>query len=112
MARTLDDQGKYTKAETVYRNVLAVQRCVLGPDHPSTLTNSNNSTNTLNHQGKHTEAETMFVIQQQRLGPEHPTTLTTAMNVATTPDDQGKYAEAETAHRDVLAVQRRLLGEQ
>jgi hypothetical protein len=42
LACALDDQGKFTEAEAMYREVLAVERRVLGPDHPNTLVTAGN----------------------------------------------------------------------
>jgi hypothetical protein len=60
-ADALDAQGKYAEAETMYLEVLAVQRRVLGPEHPSTLRTSSNLGNTLMHRGKSAQAETIFL---------------------------------------------------
>jgi tetratricopeptide (TPR) repeat protein len=61
LADALDAQGKYAEAETMYLEVLAVQRRVLGPEHPSTLRTSSNLGNTLMHRGKSAQAETIFL---------------------------------------------------
>ena len=42
LAASLSDQGKHDEAETMLREVLAVQKRVLGAEHPSTLTTANN----------------------------------------------------------------------
>jgi ATP/maltotriose-dependent transcriptional regulator MalT len=46
------------------------------------------------------------------LGAEHPVTLTSAGNLATFHLEQGKYEEAEVMLREVLAVQKRVRGEE
>jgi tetratricopeptide (TPR) repeat protein len=114
MADALNSQGKFTEAQTLYREMLEVLQRVLGPEHPETLNTAGNLANTLNAQGKYAEAETMYhevlLIKRRVLGPEYPDTLATAGNLANALNNQGKHAEAETLYREVLVVQRRVLG--
>jgi hypothetical protein len=44
------------------------------------------------------------------LGAEHPNTLRTASILATSIKQQGKYADAERIQREVLGVEKRVLG--
>jgi tetratricopeptide (TPR) repeat protein len=114
LANAFYQQGKHAESETLYREVLAVRRRVLGPEDPDTLMTACNLANTLYSQGKRAGADTLYreVLEVQRrvLGPEHPDTLRTAGNLAAALDDQGKHAEAETLHREVLVVRQRVLG--
>jgi hypothetical protein len=48
LAKALNGQGKHAEAVTVYREVLAAQRRVLGPEHLGTLVTANNLANALN----------------------------------------------------------------
>ena len=83
LAFSLDFLGKHAEAEQMQREVLDVQRRVLGPEHPFTLVTMDNLALPLRNQGKHAEAEQMFreVLDLLRrhgvLGPEHPHTLAT-----------------------------------
>ena len=52
-------RGKYDEAEKMQREVLAVQKRVLGAEHPATLTTAGNLVNLLLSQGKYDEAEKM-----------------------------------------------------
>jgi Tfp pilus assembly protein PilF len=114
MASAFYQQGKHAEAETLYREVLVVQRRVLGPEHPDTLRIAGNLAVSLDDQGKYAEAETMYcevlVVERRVLGPEHPDTLATAGNLAATLYSQGKHAEAERMFQEVLVVQRWVLG--
>jgi hypothetical protein len=114
LANAFAQQGKYAEAETLYHDVLAVRRRVLGREHPDTLETAGNLAASLANQGKYAESETLYreVLEVQRrvLGPEHPGMLRTAGNLATTLDARGKHAEAEAMLREVLVVQRRVLG--
>jgi SAM-dependent methyltransferase len=50
-------QGKHAEAEQITREVLAVRKRVLGPEHPETLRSAGNLASSLCGQGKHVEAE-------------------------------------------------------
>ena len=52
-----DKDGKYADAERINREVLGVERRVLGEEHPETLTTASNLAQSLSKQGKHAEAE-------------------------------------------------------
>jgi tetratricopeptide (TPR) repeat protein len=81
LANALDDQGMHAKAEALFRKVLSVQRRVLGPEHPTTLSTTCELALTLKIQGRLLKAESMYRevlgIERRVLGPEHPDTLTT-----------------------------------
>jgi hypothetical protein len=88
-------QRKYAKAEQINREVLAVEKRVLGPEHPSTLTSAANLAASLMYQGKHAEAEQIhrevLAAGKLVLGSEHPETLASSANLAVTLFDQRKY---------------------
>jgi tetratricopeptide (TPR) repeat protein len=114
LALSLSDQGKHAEAEQMQRELLDVERRVLGPEHPRTLATMNNYALSLGAQGKHAEAEQMqrelLDLHRRVLGPEHPHTLTTMNNLARTMNRQGKRAEAEPIFRELLDLRRRVLG--
>ena len=70
----------------MFRELLNVQRRVLGPEHPETLSTLGNLGCSLREQVKHAEAEQMFREQldmrRRVLGLEHPHTLDTVRNLA------------------------------
>ena len=113
LARTLFDQEKYAEAEEMLREVLAVQKRVLGGEHPDTLAAGGFLAECLVDQEKHAEAEEIqrevLAVQKRVLGDEHPDTLAAAGNVAECLVDQKKYAEAEEMLREVFAVSKRIL---
>ena len=59
LAFSLISQGKNAEAEQMGRELLDVERRVLGPEHPTTLTVMGNLALSLRRQGKHAEAEQM-----------------------------------------------------
>lgn len=57
VAQVLNYQGNYYEAENVHREVLGLQKVVLGPEHPHTLTSMNNVASTLSRHGNYYKAE-------------------------------------------------------
>lgn len=119
VASALCAQHNFTGAAAMYREVLTVQRRVLGPDHPDTLATASNLGITLFNLGwiglgNISEAEKLFrevlAAQQRVLGPEHAETLSTAMHLANALAMQNKMANAERIYVQVLGTQKRVLG--
>ena len=85
LASSLHHQGKHADAERIQREVLQVQKRVLGAEHPSTLASASNLASSLSKQDKFAEAEQMLLAAlaslQRVLGPAHPNTLTIARNL-------------------------------
>ena len=96
------------------RELLDVQRRVLGGEHPETLCTLGHFAMSLNPLGQYAEAEQrlreLLDVQRRVLGAEHQGTLSITGNVAVSLIRQGKYAEGERMLRELLAVQRRVLG--
>ena len=53
----LRGQGKYDRAEEMYRQALGPLETVLGKEHPSTLISMDNLANVVNRQGEYEQAE-------------------------------------------------------
>jgi hypothetical protein len=107
--------GRYAEAERINREVVGVERRVLGEEHPNTLTSAGNLASSLSGQGKYAEAERnqtqrihreVLDVTRRVLGEEHPHTLMSAGNLAfkLSLAHQGKYAEAERIEREVLGA--------
>jgi tetratricopeptide (TPR) repeat protein len=107
-ASLLQNNGDYSKAAERYQTCLAIQREVLGPQHPSTLVSMGSLALVLRRQGKVDEAKTLYekclAIAIEVLGPRNPTTLTLMNSLAKILRDQGKYNEAESLHREEFAI--------
>jgi tetratricopeptide (TPR) repeat protein len=108
-------QGKAADAEPLQRAVLDAARRVYGPDHPNTLTMTNNLALTLDALGQYDEAERLYTdaIERRRrvLGEDHPSTLTVRNNHALLLQNTGRFDQAEPAFRDVVGRGRRVNGE-
>ena len=114
LAASLSDQGKHDEAEKMEREVLAVEKRVLGAEHPHTLSTAGNLAASLSSQRKYDESEKMerevLAVKQRVLGAEHPDTLNIAGNLAASLSRQRKYDEAEKMEREVLEVMKRVMG--
>ena len=76
LAVSLKRQGKYDEAEKMEHEVLAVQKRVLGAEHPGTLNTTHKLAVSLKLQGKHDEAEKMerevLAMQKRVMGQLRP----------------------------------------
>ena len=99
LGRLLQDQGKLSEAEPLYREALKVSRRTLGDTHSNTLSGINNLGGLLQYQGKLSEAEPLFRealdALRRTLGETHPNTLSSINNLASLLYTQGKLDEAE-----------------
>jgi hypothetical protein len=126
LAHSLSRQDKYAEAELIWRNVLAVQRRMLGAEHEETLGVASNLASTLSRHGeyglarslsgqdKYAEAqgiqrETLWLCKRV-LGAEHPSTLKAANNLATTLSRQGRHSKAKKILQAAVATCERVLG--
>ncbi|MFO0969371.1 MAG: tetratricopeptide repeat protein [Gemmataceae bacterium] len=116
VAAKLRATARYAEALEQDRKALAINRKVLGEEHPATAISYNNVAYDLNAQGKYAEAEEGFrkalAINRKVLGEEHSGMATSYNNLASNLNAQGKYAEAEEGYRKALAINRKVLGEE
>ncbi|KAK8130828.1 kinesin light chain [Apiospora sp. TS-2023a] len=114
VAECYDLLGRYSEAEEMHRETLALRETVLGREHPDTLDSMNNLALVLSSQGKYSEAEEMhretLALKETVLGREHPDTLSSMNNLALVFDSQGKDSEAEQMHQETLALRETVLG--
>ena len=114
IAFVLYDQGQYSDAERIFREVLQEREHVLGPEHPDTLATRNELEIALFYQGKYAESEAesraLLALKEKVLGPEHPDTLKARNNLAARLYAEGKYPEAETEFRTVIKLKEKVLG--
>ncbi|KAG8846417.1 hypothetical protein FRB91_000834, partial [Serendipita sp. 411] len=114
LASTLYGRGQLEEAETMGREVLALQTEILGSRHPDTVRAMSNLAITLYDRGQLEEAETMrrevLALRTEILGSRHPHTVTAMNNLANTLYGRGQLEEAETMGREVLALRTEILG--
>ncbi len=114
MGEVYDSLGLFSQAQTLLTRALDLQRRVLGPDDPQTLTSLSEMSLLLTEEGNYSEAEKLqreaFVTRARVLGPEHPDTLTSMARLATILSLQGRNAEAVKMKWDAFAISQRVLG--
>ncbi|KAL4860606.1 hypothetical protein BDV12DRAFT_204865 [Aspergillus spectabilis] len=110
----LQSDGRYSEAEILFRNVLAMRERACGPEDPDTLASISQLGSVLAQQGKYEEAEAMhrrdLAGSEKVLGPDHPDTLTSVSQLGSVLDDQGGYGEAEAMHRRAFHSREKVLG--
>jgi len=76
-----------------------VERRVLSPDNPQTLSTLNELAEILTPQGRYAEADAMYAeliaAQRRTIGPDHPATLLSMSHAAENLEEEGQYAQAE-----------------
>ena len=106
--------GEPAHAETLLRQVIALEEEKRGRDDPDTLVSRNNLASALLAQGKAADAEAehraILAARELVLGPEHPDTLASRVNVAGAMIAQGKFADVETEIRTVCTLADRVSG--
>ena len=106
--------GRLSEAIALLEQVLTDYVCVLGEDHPDTLTIRSNLAYAYASAGHLTEAITLYeqVLTDsiRILGENHPNTLTIRNNLAATYRSEGHLTEAITLYEQVLTARTRLLG--
>jgi serine/threonine protein kinase/tetratricopeptide (TPR) repeat protein len=111
-----EGRGDWGRAEVLYRQVLEIERHVLGEADTTTLATMNNLAAALARENKYPEAEEIYgrllEIKRRILGAEHPSTLTSLNGLGVLYRNEGKYAEAEPVLRSVLEARRHAMGEE
>ncbi|MDP8079059.1 tetratricopeptide repeat protein [Phocoenobacter skyensis] len=115
LAGVFYEQGKYAKAEPVYKRSLAITEKALGENHPSVAATLNNLAELYRIQGKYAKAEPLYkrslAITEKALGENHPSVAATLNNLAGLYKEQGEYAKAEPLYKESLAIKEKALGE-
>ena len=113
-AISLYRQGKFSEAEPLFRQALAVREKALGPGHPRVALSLNNLAVLYKAQGRYAEAERLtqrsLAIWEKTLGVNHPKVATSLNNLAELYRVQGRYAEAEHLYRRSLVIRESVLG--
>ena len=111
-------QGRadYARAELLDRQVLAMERRVLGESDRLTLDTMNNLAAVLTREAKYGPAEELYrqliAVKQRVLGADHPDTLASRNGLGVLYRNEGKYAQAEAELKTVLQGRRRAEGQE
>ncbi|KAI9652346.1 MAG: hypothetical protein M1829_001669 [Trizodia sp. TS-e1964] len=108
------EQGRSNEAEQLQVEVLELQKEVLGPNDPHTITARANLAATWRQQGRLKQAENLLVevleFQKEVLGPNNPKTIRSMAHLAATLWQQGRSNEAEELDFKVLKLRIEALG--
>ncbi|HEV2096533.1 MAG TPA: tetratricopeptide repeat protein [Chthoniobacterales bacterium] len=114
IARLLLEQGRYSVAESVWRDVVDVRTRSLGAEDPDTLRSRAGLAVAIEYQGNFAEAEAenraILAVEEKLAGHEHPDALASRNNLAETLRKQGKFADAEAEYRDVIKSEQTVFG--
>jgi tetratricopeptide (TPR) repeat protein len=114
LATIYQNQGRYSEAEPLFQQALAIQEQQLDPDHPDTAASLNNLALLYQLIGRYGEAEPLYArslaIREQQLGPNHPNTAQSLNNLAGLYYSMGCYSEAELLYARSLAIREQQLG--
>ena len=115
LAWALLQQGQVAEAEALERKLMAMQRRVLGADHPDTVATESELAFTLCERKNTCDEgvrmnQEVLAKQKRILGPEHRYTLVTMDNLALNLAVVGRLAEAEKLQKDALDIQLRVFG--
>ena len=115
LATIVQEQGRYSEAEALFRKALETALTTFGEDHPNYAKRLNNLALAVQLQGRYSEAEGLYrqALETTRvtIGAGHPNTATYLNNLATVVRAQGRYSEAEAIYRQALEIDRATIGD-
>jgi len=107
-------QGRYEKAEPLYRQAASLRANLLGGNHPDTLSSLNNLALLYQAVGRYGEAEELYkrtlLTRQKKLGKNHRHTLSSANNLAGLYQTTERFDEAEVLYKEVLEIRTKTFG--
>lgn len=114
LANVLVRQDRYSEAEDLLRDSLAIQAKIAGEKSRSSDATLNGLAAVLTSQGKHAEAEQIYReslrAKETALGPEHLSVAASLSDLSAALLAQGRLVEAEGALRSALTVFETTLG--
>ncbi|WP_052349634.1 CHAT domain-containing tetratricopeptide repeat protein [Planktothrix prolifica] len=113
LAELYRSQGRYSEAEPLYLESVAIIRQSLPPNHADLARGFNNLAVLYESQGRYSEAEPLYLeavaIIRQSLPPNHPSLARHLNNLAVLYESQGRYSEAEPLYLEAVAIDRQAL---
>ena len=110
----LGNAGRYSDAEPLYKQSLAIREKVLGPNHSEVAASLNNLASLYESEGRYLDAEPLLqrslAIYEKELGPNHPEVAVSLNNLAVLYSTQGRYSDAEPLYKRALAIDEKGLG--
>ncbi|MFN4876527.1 MAG: tetratricopeptide repeat protein [Aphanizomenon sp.] len=106
------NQGKYSEAEPLYLDALAMRKRLFTGDHSDVAQSLNNLAILYRNQGKYSEAEPLYLealeMRKRLFTGDHPDVASSLNNLAILYRNQGKYSEAEPLYLEALEMRKRL----
>ena len=107
-------KGEHDEALTYFRRSLAIQKQLLGTDHPRLAKELSNMGAVISSLGKYELAMKYFlksqVIFQNALGPEHPHVAQSLLNLGIVFENRGEFDKALDSYSKALAIWEKVLG--
>lgn len=115
MARIYSRDQQWGLAQQTYERALAIDRSVLGDDHPRVASHLHNLAIVAQNTGDLERAESLYrdaIIRQERAyGSQHPQTAMARGNYGLLLQREGRLSEAEPLLRSALDIRRNLYGD-
>jgi tetratricopeptide (TPR) repeat protein len=108
LAVLYEEQGKYEKAEPLYKRALIIVEKELGPEHPTVAASLNNLASLYSIQKLYSQARPLLKralkIWVKTLGPEHPDVATGLENLAQLQRKTDQDEEAVLTERNAAKI--------
>jgi tetratricopeptide (TPR) repeat protein len=112
LARSLQAQGKYSEALSLYKDALAIYQTSTGVEHAHVANILSNMSVLYEVQGKYQEAKPLLVSvlqnDQKILGPYHPMVAADLANLASVHEKLGELSEAKIMYKEALDTLKKL----
>jgi len=113
-AEELRRSGQFTKAATIWSEILSFSERALGPNSLAVATSLSNLAGLISDTGDYTAAKTMYerslAIRENKLGSEHLDVALSLNNLAYIHLKQGRYSIAEALYQRSLHITQKGLG--
>lgn len=108
-------RGRYTEAERLLQQALAIREQILTEDHPDRANSLYNLANLYRSQDKHEQAEPLYqralAMCEATLGYSHPSTAECCNDLAWLYYERGKYDYAEPLYQRAISIREQVFGE-
>ena len=113
-ARVAFHDSKYDRAETLYRESLAIRERVLGPSHPDVASSLRGIGGVYYRRGEFAKAEELYrralAIDREQYGPDHPGVADSLSFLASTLGQQGRDKEAGPLIVEAVRIEEKAFG--
>src|SRR5207247_1278810 len=111
LAEVRAEGGKLAEAEAMHLEALAIQRKVLGGEHPEVANSLNDLGFVFLAEGKLAQGEAALrealAMKRKLFGKEHPNAVGAMFNLSVGLREEGKWGEVESIYREALAIARK-----